>query len=184
MDADRFESLLRFLSASPSRRGALTAALGSVLGLLSLAHPDEAAAKSGTCKRKCGECTKCQKGECERKDGKRRCQKGKCQPRANGTPCAGGSCRGGRCVAAAPPPDPNACTANACNSMSLAPCGPAGAGCVCANAASAATAGAGPGRCVREPTTPIETCPAGACTAPGHGCQTVCGNAFCLQPCV
>ena len=57
MDADRFDSLARSLTAAGSRRRALAAALSGALGLLGLAHPDDvAAAKSGKCKPKCGEC--------------------------------------------------------------------------------------------------------------------------------
>ena len=103
MDAFRFDSLTRSLVTHGSRRRALAAALGGALGLLGLRDPDDAAAaKSCTCKPKCGECEKCKKGDCDRKNGKKVCKKGKCQPKSNGTPCtvpAGGSCHNGACVA-------------------------------------------------------------------------------------
>jgi hypothetical protein len=101
MDADRFDALSRALIAAGSRRGALAAALSGGLALLGLAHPDDAAAaKSGKCKPKCGECEKCDKGKCERKNGKKKCKQGKCKARAAGTPCtafAGGQCQNGSC---------------------------------------------------------------------------------------
>ena len=105
MDADRFDTLTRSLSVAGSRRWALAAITGS-LGLIRLTGPDDvAAAKSGKCKPKCGECQKCDKGDCERKNGKKKCKKGKCKAKANGTPCTNGSCQGGSC-AVLPPPSP------------------------------------------------------------------------------
>jgi hypothetical protein len=97
MDADRFDTLTRALTAPGSRRS-LAAALGGAFGLLGLARPEEAAAKSGKCQPKCGECAKCDKGDCDKKNGKKVCQKGKCKPKSNGTGCSGGTCQGGRCV--------------------------------------------------------------------------------------
>jgi hypothetical protein len=100
MDADRFDALARSLTATGSRRRALTA-LGGSLGLLGMALPNEAtAAKTGKCKPKCGECEKCKKGDCKRKNGKKRCKKGKCQP-LTGPACSGGRvCQAGACVCA------------------------------------------------------------------------------------
>ena len=98
MDPDRFDALSRPLIATGSRRRAV-AAVGGALGLLGLAHPDEAtAAKSGKCKPKCGACEKCKRGDCDRKDGRKRCKKGKCQPKADGAACAERRCCGGACV--------------------------------------------------------------------------------------
>ena len=100
MDADRFDTLARSLTAVGSRRRTLAA-----LGLLGLADPDEAAAaKTGKCKPTCGECEKCKKGDCDKKDGKKVCKKGKCQAKANGTPCSAGTCQGRRCTS--PPSTP------------------------------------------------------------------------------
>ena len=105
MAADRFDALSRVLSVAGSRRGTLTAALSGALGLLRLAHlHDAAAATSGKCKPTCGECEKCKKGDCDKKDGKKVCKKGKCQAKANGTPCSAGTCQGRRCTS--PPPTP------------------------------------------------------------------------------
>jgi hypothetical protein len=99
MDADRFDSLARTLTAAGSRRRAFAAALSGGLGLLGLASPDDAAAaRSGKCKPKCGDCEQCKKGDCKRKNGKKRCKKGKCQP-LTGPACSGGRvCQAGSCV--------------------------------------------------------------------------------------
>ncbi len=100
MDADRFETLMRSLSAVGSRRRSLRTTLGVVLGALGLAASDAAdAAKSGTCKPPCGECQRCKKGDCDRKHGKKVCRKGRCKLQRFGTPCTGGTCQSGRCVA-------------------------------------------------------------------------------------
>ena len=114
MDPNRFDSLARSLTEARSRR-ALTAALAGFLGLLGLAAPDDAAAaKSGKCKPKCGECEKCNKGDCKRKNGTKRCKKGKCKARDNGTACSSGrTCQNGTCVC--PPDKPAFCTSqNVC----------------------------------------------------------------------
>jgi hypothetical protein len=87
MDADRFDTLTRSLTAGGSRRRAMAAGLGSALSLLGLAHSDETGAKSGKCKPACGECAKCDKGRCQKKNGTKRCKKGKCKPKADGTAC-------------------------------------------------------------------------------------------------
>jgi hypothetical protein len=105
VEADRFDALSRVLSVAGSRRGTLTAALSGALGLLGLAHPDDAAAAtSGKCKPRCGECEKCKKGDCDKKDGKKVCTKGKCQAKTNGTPCSAGTCQDRRCTNSPPPP--------------------------------------------------------------------------------
>src|SRR5688500_5140324 len=99
MDASRFDALTRSLSAAGTRRHALLTALGGALGAFGLA--EVRAAKSGKCKPKCGECEKCKKGTCNKKNGKKRCKKGKCQPKAAGTPCtlpSGGTCEQGTCA--------------------------------------------------------------------------------------
>ena len=79
MDPIRFEALTRSLTAPGSRRKALAGALVGSLGVLGLAHSEDAAAK-----KKCPSCKKRKKG--------------KCKPKPNGATCAGGSCLGGRCV--------------------------------------------------------------------------------------
>jgi hypothetical protein len=99
MDADRFDTLARFVSIAGSRRRAVATAFGGALGVFGLAHPDEAtAARTGKCKPKCGECEKCKKGDCKRKNGKKVCKRGKCQPKVDGTACSRATCQNGRCV--------------------------------------------------------------------------------------
>jgi hypothetical protein len=99
MDAGRFDTLARSLAAAGTRRRALAVSLSGAVGLLGLARPGDAtAAKSGKCKPKCGECEKCKKGDCDRKNGKKRCKQGKCQAKANGLVCSTGTCQGGACA--------------------------------------------------------------------------------------
>jgi hypothetical protein len=99
MDADRFDTLSRTLSATPSRRAAFRLLGALSLGLVARIRPEPAEAKSGKCKPKCGECERCKRGDCDKKNGKTRCQKGKCKPKANGLTCdGGGTCQKGRCV--------------------------------------------------------------------------------------
>src|SRR5215213_1258747 len=87
MDADRFATLLREMSRTPSRRGALRllagAALGGTLGWSGLVDTE-----AGKRHHRCKHC-----GQCER------CKKGKCKPKPNGQACdGGGTCQSGRCV--------------------------------------------------------------------------------------
>jgi hypothetical protein len=100
MHANHFDSLVRSLSVVRSRRRALAATIGAVLGTFGLTHtPDATAAKSGKCWRLPGECERCQRGKCERKHGRKTCKAGKIKPNASGTPCTGGSCQNGQCIA-------------------------------------------------------------------------------------
>jgi hypothetical protein len=105
MDADRFDAVARLWAAAGSRRAALTAVVGGAVGLLGLADPDQAAAaRSGKCKPRCGECAHCRRGKCRKtKHGRKRCRRGRCQPLRFGTPCTMGICQNGSCIAAAPP---------------------------------------------------------------------------------
>src|SRR5688500_13629443 len=67
MDTGRFDTLTRSLTVAGSRRRAL-GTLAAALGLRSLAAPDDAAAaRSGRCRRKPGECERCDRGKCEKK---------------------------------------------------------------------------------------------------------------------
>jgi hypothetical protein len=87
MDAIQFDALTKAWIAEASRRRTLAGTLAAALGALGLAHAKEAAAaKSGKCKKKCGECESCKKGACKKKDGKKRCKKGKCKPVETLTP--------------------------------------------------------------------------------------------------
>lgn len=182
MNADRFASLTRALAAARSRRRTL-AALAGALGLVGLAYPeDAAAAKSGRCKPKCGECERCKRGDCDKKDGKRRCQKGKCKPKADTTGCSVGTCQAGTCVSPPPPSDPNACSnpATTCDPN----CGPAGTTCMCmprvgSPGAVCVNTSVVAGPCVSETT--------GGCSIPGQVCVELagCGGGNrCLPPCV
>jgi hypothetical protein len=94
MDAVRFDALTKAWIAETSRRRMLAGLLGGFMGALSLADADDAAAaKSGKCKKKCGQCKFCNKGKCKTKNGKKRCKKGKCKPVERGTPCGdNGTC--------------------------------------------------------------------------------------------
>ena len=91
MDIARFDRLTRSLTETGSRRRALAAAVGGVLGLSGHVRPEDATA-SGKCKPKCDECQHCKKG----KNGKQ----GKCKSKPYGTVCSSGNCQGGRCLAA------------------------------------------------------------------------------------
>lgn len=94
MDADRFDTVARFLSTAGSRRRTLAVALSGGLGLLGLAHADDAvAARSGRCRPRCGPCEQCQRGDCKRKNGKKRCKRGKCKPRQDLVNCPPGQVR-------------------------------------------------------------------------------------------
>ena len=99
MEDTRFDTITKTLGALTTRRVTAGALLAGAFGVLGLAESDDAgAAESGKCKPKCGSCAKCDKGECEKKNGKKRCKKGKCKPKPNGTLCAGGTCQSGECI--------------------------------------------------------------------------------------
>jgi hypothetical protein len=100
MERFHFDALTRSLTTAGSRRLALAALLGGAFGRLGLAEI-EAKRKSGKCKPKCAACQKCDKGKCDKKNGKKICKKGTCKPKANGAPCTtflSGRCQNGTCV--------------------------------------------------------------------------------------
>src|SRR5829696_3565049 len=104
MDADRFDTLTRSLSNAGSRRRMFGTTLSVALVALRLTDPEDAvAARSARCRRKPGECERCDRGKCEKKDGKKRCKAGKIKSKPFGTPCSLGTCQNGACIAAAPP---------------------------------------------------------------------------------
>ena len=114
MDADRFDSLVRSLTTVGFRRRTLATVVTGAIGLLGLAGADDVAAgKSGKCKPKCGECQTCDKGKCNKKNGKKRCKKGKCKAKGNGTGCSTGTCQSGSCVASGGGVPLQSCTSNA-----------------------------------------------------------------------
>ena len=101
MDGFHFDALARSLTIAGSRRLALAALLGGAFGRLGLTEI-EAKRTSGKCKPKCADCFKCDKGKCEKKNGKKVCKKGKCKPKAAGSPCttfSGGVCQNETCFA-------------------------------------------------------------------------------------
>ena len=99
MDADRFDAIAKTLITHTSRRRTLGGLVGAALVAIRLTDPDEASAStSRKCKPKCGECRKCQKGDCKMKNGKKVCKKGKCKPQPNGTACSVGTCQNGGCI--------------------------------------------------------------------------------------
>ena len=113
MDADRFDTLTRSLTVAGSRRRALGPRSAARSWRSELADPDDAvAARSARCRRKPGECERCDRGKCEKKDGKKRCKAGKIKSKPFGTPCSLGTCQNGACIAAATttiaPPTPPA----------------------------------------------------------------------------
>ena len=97
MDSHRFDAFARMLTDGRSRRGLVRLLAGLALGVLVSSRPEESWAESGKCKKKCGPCQKCDRGKCEKKNGKTRRKPGKCKPKANGTPCTSGVCQDGIC---------------------------------------------------------------------------------------
>lgn len=98
MEDIRFDDLSKALGSSATRRLALGALLGTVLGSV---HQVEAKRSSGKCKPSCGQCETCDRGKCNKKHGKKRCKKGKCKA-LSGTACtlatgSAGTCCGGNC---------------------------------------------------------------------------------------
>jgi hypothetical protein len=177
MDSARFDSLVRSLTTTGSRRRALTAALTLVVGALG---SDRAQAKK---KKACPPCKKRKKGKCK-------------STLPEGTACTdssggGGTCQRGSCVATTVPPcvpesAATTCTAgcgrpnNNCNQPVTCPC-PSGLTCLLN------------GTCARVCTGPIgEGCdgctPTSSCFIPNSEGQRLCGRlpeSRCdtLQPC-
>ncbi len=86
MDADRFDTLVRALTAARSRRGLTRILFGLAFGSAAAAAPMAEAKKN----KPCPPCKKRKQGKCKKN-------------KPNGKACDGGTCQGGRCVAAAPP---------------------------------------------------------------------------------
>lgn len=96
MDAERFDTLIRSLTAGSSRRRTLGVAFGGILGLRGLAAAT-ARKRKKKCKKKCGLCRKCKKGKCKATTGAscgicRACDAaGQCVNVADNTPCDDGN---------------------------------------------------------------------------------------------
>ena len=103
MERERFDTLVRLLATTPSRRQAVGALLGAAL----------AGRAAATGAKSCGPCRKRKRGRCRRK-------------RPDGTPCgAFGRCRNGRCV------EPFCLGKNTCTNQSTPTCQASGNDCFC-----------------------------------------------------
>ena len=174
MHTKLFDAIARTLGAATNRRRTLGVLLAGALSSHGLVTSDAGAARSNKCKPKCGECEKCKKGDCDKRNGKKKCKKGKCKPRAAGTPCtafARGACRNGTCVDL---------TADEVN------CGAVGSVCTANQVCQA-------GSCFPRSTCPASTtqlCPTGSLPTvcgsdPGEGVDCLCsrsaeGNVVCV----
>src|SRR5215213_2199480 len=105
-----FDRLSHAVAGHTSRRQVL--GLGVLLaggllvgdtGEMTEARPKpEKTSQRGKCRKNCGACEICKRGDCDRRNGKTVCQPGTCQPKADGAPCAGGNCQEGRCIPTPP----------------------------------------------------------------------------------
>jgi hypothetical protein len=155
MDADRFDTIARRLTAVRPRRGLLGLALAALLVATGV--------EDGRAK-KCGPCQKKKRGKCKK------------SPSKNGATCgAGRVCAGGRCVN-----DDGGCPAgaNRCGGAEVG-CGPTGAGCICFQRVGDGSLCADTFECTDEPCTNDAACPTGsACIAAvGAGCNCPSGTA-------
>ena len=156
MDARRFDAIAKALTNKRSRRWTLGGLLGGPLGLLAVANPDDAwSAKSGKCKQPCGACKRCDKGKCEKKNGKKRCKKGTCKPQDGLAVCGAGQIR-----------NPVTC---GCCSLNGQTCSPAGANTTCCSGrcgANGSSSGQDPcaGRFGGQPCEFNEQCLSGICS--------------------
>lgn len=101
MGTNWFDALTKAWITGTTRRRTLAGAFSGTLAAVGLAFGEDVdAAKSGQCKKTCGQCEFCQTGRCKRKNGKKRCQKGKCENLRSGTSCTGGNgnCRCSRAI--------------------------------------------------------------------------------------
>lgn len=98
-----FDAMAKALGSQQKNRRLLLGAL--LVGALCRLRPVEARAKraSGTCQPACGSCEQCDKGKCEKKNGKKKCKQGKCKVKAEGIACTvstgeSGSCQNRVCI--------------------------------------------------------------------------------------
>jgi hypothetical protein len=175
MDADRFDSLLRSLSTTPSRRNALRFLAGSALGgLVGLEQLKTRAKKGGG------------------KGGKKKCKsKGKTIICHNGQTIEVSNCalkaheKHGDTIGACttpPPPNPNACSTPATTCQPN--CSSGGIDCYCLPRVGSTGTVCVNGEIDPEPCLSPTT---GGCSTPGWVCvdAAVCGNGnLCVPPCV
>ena len=103
MNSKAFDAIARRLPLTTSRRS--LARIGrsilaaAVLARIGLSPSGSFAAKSGKCKKPCGECARCDPGKCRKmQNGQKRCKRGRCKPRADFTNCSFGFCFAGACT--------------------------------------------------------------------------------------
>ena len=90
MNSKAFDAIARRLPLTTSRRS---------LARIGLSPSGSLAAKSGKCKKPCGECARCDPGKCRKmQNGQKRCKRGRCKPRADFTNCSFGFCFAGACT--------------------------------------------------------------------------------------
>jgi hypothetical protein len=124
MDGAQFDTLIKRLATTrltrlAALRGLAVGAVASLTGVDFSADEAEAA-NSGKCRQKPGECERCDRGACHRKDGKKRCKRGKIKPTADGTLCSVGACQSGSCVPVCTPNTQIGCTPRVCNATGSA----------------------------------------------------------------
>lgn len=179
MDGDRFDSLAKLVRTWATRRSALALLTG--LGLGALDSADTGARKSGRCKPRCGACERCKKGDCKRKNGKKRCEKGKCKSVCTASQvCQAGSCfPTGACPATTTQFCPTTGSSTACSTGT--------ANCFCSLSAegNVVCVHLGGGSCGTPSCTTSATCPAGeACVEFGSCCAPFgTPTRVCLPPC-
>jgi hypothetical protein len=178
MDAEGFDRAAKLLGGGATRRGAL--ALGA--GVASRLGVGRDAAQAAKCKKRCGPCKRCKKGQCKKKPGMTPCgpcsgcQEGRCVAR-----CAGVDCVNERCVPACDPPCASTedCIGGSCFTRCEPPCDAEhNQGCItgaCTDLAVGCTVDDGDGTCTSQ--TP---CPDGDDTSRGiPTCAVVDGQPFC-----
>jgi hypothetical protein len=181
MDAERFDTLARALTASGSRRRALAALSGGLALAIGATSPRETKAK----KKKCPPCKKPKKGKC----------KGK---KPDGTPCAGGTCQSGVCSGATVQPTctglAQSCSADAACCTGICNAGGSNVGpfpgtaneCATCRTGGAGCAGAGDPTCCGARTcsyrSPGAPTPNQCCSVINETCSTTGGGSCCAEP--
>lgn len=103
MNSQTFDAVVRRLPEATSRRNITRigsrALRAAILARIGLPSAEVFAARSGTCKKPCGECEQCDKGTCRKKNGRKRCKRGRCTPKPDFIACSFGFCFEGACTA-------------------------------------------------------------------------------------